>query len=210
MEWEQKSVGLINQRMEAALSWGEQRHVVQEHGGQRILLCFDFAFALSDTFSFVVALSHNMPPPAPSHPCMQDTHAIVYKQLGDWVRACYGTPLASTSGIGYTYTLQLPAGSTFDRIQLKEDTLEGQRVRNYTISYSMSFPAADSSVSTSNTTVLARESAIGVKRILLLDRNISVPVTGVAHLLFSVNAAVATPIIKQFAAFKPCPTGQLA
>ena len=23
---------------------------------------------------------------------VEDTHAAVYKQLGDWVRACYGTP----------------------------------------------------------------------------------------------------------------------
>jgi hypothetical protein len=133
-------------------------------------------------------------------------HAVVYKRLGDWVRACYGTPLASTSGIGYTYSLHLPAGSTFDRIQLKEDTLEGQRVRNYTISYSSSLLAADGSFFTSNTTVLARESAIGVKRIVLLGRNITVPVTGAASLLLSVDAAVAAPIIKQFAAFQPCPT----
>lgn len=63
---------------------------------------------------------------------VQDTHAAVYKQLGDWVRVCYGTPIAETTvaapgsgsgGIGWTYTLKVPAGAVFDRLQLREDTV---------------------------------------------------------------------------------------
>ena len=33
---------------------------------------------------------------------VEDTHAAVYKQLGDWVRACYGRPVSSVAGEGDT------------------------------------------------------------------------------------------------------------
>ena len=70
---------------------------------------------------------------------VEDTHAVVYKQLGDWVRACYGSPLASTSGSAVTtYDLTLHPGDVVDRVQLREDTVSGQRVRNYTVAVSNS------------------------------------------------------------------------
>lgn len=58
---------------------------------------------------------------------------MVYKALGRWVRECYGTPLASSSGAGNEFTVLVRAGDTFDRFQLTEDIVMGQRVRNYTI-----------------------------------------------------------------------------
>jgi hypothetical protein len=64
---------------------------------------------------------------------VEDTHARVYKQLGAWVRGCYGSPLATTSGHGGSFTLSLPAGAAFDRFQLQEETVQGQRVRRYAI-----------------------------------------------------------------------------
>ena len=52
---------------------------------------------------------------------VERSHASVYGQLGEWVRNCYGSPLAATSGSGMAFTLTLEAGSHFDRIQLQED-----------------------------------------------------------------------------------------
>jgi hypothetical protein len=73
---------------------------------------------------------------------VEDTHAVVYKQVGDWVRACYGSPLASTSGAAdTTMYLTLHPGDTIDRVQLREDTVSGQRVRNYTVAVSNSTAA---------------------------------------------------------------------
>ena len=72
---------------------------------------------------------------------VEDTHAKVYRQLGDWVRGCYGTPLATASGFGKAdrgggtmYSISVKAGDVFDRFQMIEDTRHGQRVRNWTIS----------------------------------------------------------------------------
>ena len=71
---------------------------------------------------------------------VQDTHAATYKALGNWVRECYGSPLQMTMGRGTAahgsvFELVLAPNTTFDRFQLQEDTLVGQRVRNFTIAW---------------------------------------------------------------------------
>lgn len=133
---------------------------------------------------------------------VEDTHAVVYKQLGDWVRACYGTPIASTSGAGpaaVTLDLTVRAGDTFDRIQLQEDTISGQRVRNYKV-------ALSNASAPGGWTPIATGSAIGTKRIHLLDHNITITAAP-ATLRLSITQTVAPPIISQFAAFAPCAQG---
>ena len=58
-----------------------------------------------------------------------------YAEFGSWIRACYGTPLATASlAPGQaSLTLPLPAGSTFDRISLEEVQTLGQFVFSYTV-----------------------------------------------------------------------------
>ncbi|CAK9036940.1 unnamed protein product [Durusdinium trenchii] len=68
---------------------------------------------------------------------VEESHALVYRQLGNWVRNCYGSPLAVTSGTGIVFTLTLQAGQIFDRIQIQENIVLGQRVRNYTLEQSL-------------------------------------------------------------------------
>jgi hypothetical protein len=129
---------------------------------------------------------------------VQDTHAVVYKQLGDWVRACYGTPVASTSGKGINeFSIFIPEGSTIDRLQLREDTIVGQRVRNYTIT------TATASAGAREWVQLAVGSAIGTKRILLLGKNLTAT-GGAIEIKLKIDHAVAPPSIRQFAAFAPC------
>merc|ERR1712070_170579 len=96
---------------------------------------------------------------------VEDTHAKVYKQLGDWVRQCYGSPLAATSGRGDIFYLKMQHGDTFDRFQLQENIVLGQRVRNYTI---------ESSYDGNVWKALVSGSAIGMKRIHLLPTPITV------------------------------------
>ena len=131
---------------------------------------------------------------------VQDTHAVVYKQLGDWVRSCYGSPVGESTdpapgsgvaGAGWTYQLTVPEGGVFDRVQLQEDTVSGQRVRNYTV-------AVD------GVTVAAGQ-AVGTKRILLLAAN-HTAIVGGSKVVLSVHQASAPPVLKQFAAFAPCVT----
>ena len=73
--------------------------------------------------------------------------------------------VASTSGRGAPaggYTLTLPYGRTVDRLQLREDTVVGQRVRNYTVT------VTDTNAHGSRPLMVLKGSAIGTKRILLL------------------------------------------
>ena len=96
---------------------------------------------------------------------VEDTHAVVYKQLGAWVRACYGSPLATSSGAGHEFVLHLRKGDIFDRFQLVEDIVTGQRIRNYTIAIN---PSLDSRAGGATKTILVNGDAIGQKRIHLL------------------------------------------
>ena len=66
------------------------------------------------------------------------THAAAYKQFGDWIRACYGSPVATGSlPAGATsFTLALPGGaggSVVDRVALSEDQTSGQLIISYTV-----------------------------------------------------------------------------
>ena len=64
-------------------------------------------------------------------------HETVYRQLGDWVKTCYGTPIAMTTAgaSANEFRLRIPKGAVFDRIQIKEDIVFRQRIRNYTIAF---------------------------------------------------------------------------
>eukprot|EP00039_Didymoeca_costata_P010704 m.144940 g.144940 ORF g.144940 m.144940 type:complete len:287 (-) comp14933_c0_seq4:80-940(-) len=122
------------------------------------------------------------------------THEPVYKALGAWVRSCYGTPLVETSGSGNEFYLTVPEGATFDRVQIQEDIVTGQRVREYAVEVS----------SGAGWTSVAAAKAIGRKRIFLM--NSTMTATSNTTLRLSLSNAIATPNIKQFAVFKPCPS----
>merc|ERR1719375_1103575 len=81
-------------------------------------------------------------------------HAVVYKALGSWVRACYGIPLVSGSGQGYELVLAKPAG-VFDRVVLQEEIMSGQRVWQWRVEVLIS----------GSWELAANASSIGQKRI---------------------------------------------
>jgi len=57
-----------------------------------------------------------------------------YKQLGDFIRGCYGSSLNATSGVAAHIVLLFVPPIIVDRAVLQEDQRYGQRVRNYTLS----------------------------------------------------------------------------
>jgi len=126
---------------------------------------------------------------------VDESHAEVYKQLGDWVRECYGTPIGQTMGgiRDVEYELEIEGGIVFDRFQLAEDVVSGQRVHDYAIT--MSVDGADD-------LELHIGKAIGRKKIVLLDEPITTDKKSVLKL--TVKDSVAPPIMEQFAVFSPC------
>ena len=92
----------------------------------------------------------------------------------------------------------MPGNTTFDRFQLKEETLVGQRVRNYTIE------SMDSSAGGWDTLVTSE--AIGRKAIHVLDTPITTAVGSTTRFRLTITTAVALPMVTQFAVFEPCPS----
>jgi hypothetical protein len=109
--------------------------------------------------------------------------------LGDYVRACYSTPLASGSG---SYTISLALGAqpvSLDRVQLREDQSKGQLVRAFTITATL----ADGS----SVPLCTGGSSIGNKYICRL----TAPVAAVALTFNATSVVGGVPTISQFAAF---------
>lgn len=124
-------------------------------------------------------------------------HATRYAQFGDWIRSCYGTPVASTIPAAGVWTILLalpPGGASVDRVMLREDQSEGESVVSYTVFYQVQngtfFPFSSGM-------------SIGNKRI---DVNPGGAVFAI-NLLLNISAAFAPliPSVNYFAAFDPVP-----
>eukprot|EP01012_Entosiphon_sulcatum_P023067 TRINITY_DN28054_c0_g1_i1.p2 TRINITY_DN28054_c0_g1~~TRINITY_DN28054_c0_g1_i1.p2 ORF type:complete len:452 (+),score=93.83 TRINITY_DN28054_c0_g1_i1:50-1405(+) len=120
-------------------------------------------------------------------------HAARYKEFGDWIRACYGKPVATTSGTGTSFTLTIPKGSQVDRVIIQEDQSQGQRIRSYEVDVQLPGSSAWQSVATG--------SSVGNKRIQLF----ATPVTP-ALVRLTIPQSAATPVVSAFSAFSPCPS----
>ena len=63
-------------------------------------------------------------------------HTARYAQLGNFIRTCYGRPLAEApiarGAFVYNITLQ-PGGELVDRVVLREDQAHGQRLRSWRV-----------------------------------------------------------------------------
>jgi alpha-L-fucosidase len=135
---------------------------------------------------------------------IDESHATLMKDLGDWVRSCYGSPVAvvlSHRGSSRRneeediVVLTIPVGVVMDRIMLQEDLVWGQRIRNYTIEVHAAFPDVEVIVGGS----------VGRKRIHLLSQpyvSYDIPMTVKLH----ITGSIATPQLQLFGAFGPCPT----
>ena len=98
------------------------------------------------------------------------------------------------SGMGYTYTMHLPAGATYDRFQLQEEIVMGQRVRNYTIETAAVETSEGVTLGVREWSSVVTGSAIGQKRIHVLPK--AVTTTIATTLRLRIEHAIAPPHIK--------------
>jgi alpha-L-fucosidase len=119
--------------------------------------------------------------PQPNGLLPEDAMAA-YRVFGNWIKTCYGQPLATTSGNGTIFTLSFPNPITIDRVQIMEDLRFGERVRVFSV-------LADGKSIVSGTSI--GHKYIGV---LAVEHVVS-------SLQLNVTQAVGTPAIRGFAAF---------
>ena len=137
-------------------------------------------------------------------------HAALYDRLGTWIKDCYDKPVASTSldqpaqsiwtpvTHEMRWTLDLDASnSTVDRIMIQEDQAYGQRILAFEVTVTLGNGTKKQ---------FSRGESVGNKRIDLRDKA-QHPVQGIFHLTITATAAALPPVVKRFAAFKPCSTG---
>lgn len=92
------------------------------------------------------------------------SHQAVYEALGDWIKACYGSPLATNTSRATTVTATLPTAIVIDRVVLAENIAEGQRVRNFTVAVQLG---------ASTWTTVGNGHSIGNKRIVLFSKAVT-------------------------------------
>ena len=105
-------------------------------------------------------------------------HAARYKQLGDFIKSCYGQPVnakgtqhASDDG---TYTLKFDYGTPIDRIMLMEDQKNGQVIRSYQVWAKVIDNGISDGTLDVPWTLVSNGTSIGHKRIDLFDEAITV------------------------------------
>ena len=118
-------------------------------------------------------------------------HAARYKEFGDWVRSCYGSPVAETAGNGAVFHLPVPsAGATIDRVVIRENQKFGQRIRAWHVEAQVggSWQPFGNGTGVGNRYTLVAGASVAPKALRL-----------------TVTAAIAEPMLMQFAAFDAAP-----
>jgi alpha-L-fucosidase len=149
-------------------------------------------------------------------------HAAAYAQFGDWIRSCYGAPLANTTGTGtVSIVLQVPPSTPLvDRFWVREDLVSVRRfapafsfekVKQYCGVCSAALQTQGERIRAFSVDVMEAGSgtwtnvnngtAVGNKRIVVLPEPIKA-----SALRLNVLAAVAEPYVADFAVFSPCPS----
>lgn len=133
-------------------------------------------------------------------------HAQRYKQMGDYIETCYGSPLQNWTNVtGYVIDLELEQPVLTDRIMLREDQWRGgQRVRDYKIYIKKS--QAD------EWSLFSQGKSIGNKRIDMFNHTASssqktvMPAPVQVHSVrFHAVEARDTPMLRDISIFAPCP-----
>lgn len=118
-------------------------------------------------------------------------HAARYKELGDFIRSCYGQPIShfsnATTETGVSITFDYP--TSIDRIVMMEDQTTGQLIRSYEV-YAKVVDAEEMNGTLDVPwTLVSSGSSIGHKRIDLFDESITV-----TDVLVNATKFVDTPI----------------
>ena len=120
-------------------------------------------------------------------------HAIRYKELGDFIRSCYGNSVSPTRRLTFDdsalHVLQFDTPITVDRSVIQEDQTQGQVIRAYVVQAQI----VNGTNSTDWTTV-ANGTSVGNKKIDLWQ---SGPLI-VNAVRLNITQSVDTPVIKAF------------
>jgi len=121
-------------------------------------------------------------------------HKARYKELGEWIRSCYGSPVVQiTPAISaVNASVEVAVGAMIDRVILREDQSMGQRVRGYVVEVMAK--------GSSEWAVMAEGSSVGNKRIQLGSSVVA------DRARLTVTEATDTPLLATFALFAPCPS----
>jgi len=122
---------------------------------------------------------------------VEPSHAEMYKQLGNWIRACYGAPVVATALLNNGVALlRLPTGVVVDRLWVREDIVFGERVRVWRIEEKVE----------NNWIVRTVGQVIGNKQILVYEHPF-----GIAALVrLVIVKSIAEAKLLHFAAFERC------
>lgn len=106
------------------------------------------------------------------------TYAARYKQLGDFVRSCYGKPVAPhaahSSNEKGEYTIKLDYPTAIDRVVLMEDQTNGQVIRSYQVNAKIVDSQDVNSTMAEHFTLVSNGTSIGHKKIDIFDKAITV------------------------------------
>lgn len=120
-------------------------------------------------------------------------HAQSYKGLGDWARACYGTPIAHAALPAGSMVYNMSFGQTpVDRFIIQEVVEQGERVRAWSL-------AVESS--SGGWQHFGNGTVVGHKQIVL-----GTAVADAVGASLTISSAVATPAMEAFQAYAPCPS----
>jgi len=111
-----------------------------------------------------------------------------YKEFGDWIKACYDTPVATTTSGAKSITLDTK-GAVVDRVVIKEDQSQGERV----LQWSITAGAGE---------IVSNGTSVGNKIIMLLKE-----AKAYGELTLHITEAKAWPTAVTFAVHKPCADG---
>ena len=59
--------------------------------------------------------------------------SMIYKGFGEWIKSCFGTPVAKTSGTGQNFTLHLDTPTEITKVSVSEDQTDGEMVLKFNI-----------------------------------------------------------------------------
>ena len=62
-----------------------------------------------------------------------DAARSIYKSFGDWIKSCFGSPVAKTSGTGNYFSLHVNSPVEITKISVSEDQTNGEMVTSFSI-----------------------------------------------------------------------------
>ena len=121
-------------------------------------------------------------------------HTARYTELGNWIRGCYGEgkALAETDGRGGSFSIALPTAAKVDRVVLREDQAQGQRIRSYTVEAFVNGAWAP----------FSHGDGVGNRRVDLAAAG----AVSASALRLNISQAIAEPVVMHFGAYAPCPS----